>query len=228
LLCTFFQAAGKIDADDNKVKLATIDSSDNGDASVESQQADVSSEVGDDDIEKRGIGKWKNIMWSQSQGKRNLGRWKNRNWRDMQSYGLQGRSGGNYGHFLSKRFSGDSDAMKISENTYKDIPEYGILNGDFIIPDSYAYDDVYGDVTDADPEYNNVDKRHRSRWNLIHRKLSQLNADKREDSSDDVKRMASRWRIIQNKLNQLHSKNNKRFAGRWKNQNWLLQQANKQ
>ena len=166
-------------------------------------------------------------MWSQSQGKRNIGRWKNRNWRDMQSYGLQGRSGGSYGHFLSKRFSGDSDDGTINENTYKDIPEYGVLNGDFIIPDSYGYDDLYDDDLEEDQEYN-IDKRHRSRWNLIHRKLSQLNAKKRSDYKDDIKRLSSRWRIIQNKLNQLHNSDSKRFAGRCKNQNWLLQQAGKQ
>ncbi|XP_045163985.2 uncharacterized protein LOC123528315 [Mercenaria mercenaria] len=182
------------------------------------------SETDESGYDKRGYGKWKNMRWSQNNGKRNLGRWKNRKWWEMQSYGLQDRNGNGFGHNLNKRYSGDGADFEPDKNA----PGYGVLNGDFIIRGPYGIMDYYGlgdDIEDVPDNY--VDKRHSSRWNLVHRKLAQLNSkNKREDNSQEEKRMASRWRIIQNKLNQLHDRNSKRFAGRWKNQNWLLQQAN--
>lgn len=127
------------------------------------------------------------------------------------------RNGDDYGHSLSKRFSEGGPESDVSSYVF---PEYGILN----VPVPYDFYDYYDDDVEDIPHNDVVDKRHMSRWNLIHRKLANLNSERKRDG-DDEKRMASRWRIIHSKLNQLHSGRSKRFAGRWKNQNWLLQQA---
>ena len=138
----------------------------------------------------------------QEREKRFIGRWKNRNWL----------------------------------NAGQSLPVYV---GDYNQPDK-RYDDDFDDTSYENELlpylYNDdlMEKRQGGRWALIHRQLHKLDSNKYKrfgDSSDEVdevdKRMGSRWMLIQNKLRNLggRSKRNeddKRFMGRWKNQNWIL------
>jgi len=124
-------------------------------------------------------------------------------------------------HVVDKRFI-DEDGASL----------YPYDQFDTIDPEEYlAYlesktEPMAGGQFYDDDQFDNLDKRHGSRWNIIHQKLASLNE----------KRMDSRWRIIQNKLNQLngiakredemteHLEENKRNMGRWKNRNWMMKQ----
>lgn len=169
------------------------------------QSTEPSDAVQDDPrkIHKRNFGRWRNVNWML--GKRNLGRWKNRRWLAWQ-----------------QQFDGSPDLLSDLHSLSKRFSDSDI--GD-VIPMPYPmYDDIMpymGDLQLQDNDIDGLDKRHASRWNYIHRKLAELaEADKKETD----KRVDSRWRLIQNKLNTLNKSEDKRFAGRWRNQNWLLRQ----
>ncbi|KAL4220889.1 hypothetical protein ACF0H5_019155 [Mactra antiquata] len=135
-----------------------------------------------------------------------------------------GNSVGDLDHILTKRYTDLDDGY---EPAARDDSINGIgLNGLYPL-DSYGYFNGYGTdgVDESDFSDNLVDKRHNSRWSLIHRKLAELNGNNKRDYD---KRQASRWLIIQNKLNQLHNKYSKRGIGRWKNTNWALGQLQNQ
>lgn len=118
-------------------------------------------------------------------------------------------------HSLTKRYT-DPDNGYDSANGDDLLNDVG-LDGVYAV-DPMGYYNVY--PSDADFDDSPIDKRHNSRWNLIHRKLAELSGNNKRDYD---KRQDSRWLIIQNKLNQLHNRYSKRGIGRWRNNNWVLQ-----
>lgn len=144
-------------------------------------------------------------------GKRNLGRWKNRRWLAWQQL-FDGTP--DYANAVeSKRFS-EPNSMPAMLTMDDDILSPHLSDNDIYIP---------LDIGDFESDDEDIEKRHASRWNYIHRKLAALDdASKRDTESYVDKRMNSRWLLIQNKLNELNNGADKRFAGRWRNQNWLL------
>ena len=194
-------------ADNNEIKLEDINSKD--DKQINYDQSD----------DKRNIGRWRNHDWNlqkykPDREKRFIGRWKNRNWLNS-----------------GRKFQDIDDDF----NTAVDKRADGYL-------DDFAYSDellpyLYND--------EGMDKRQGGRWALIHKQLNRLEnsrskskknapADEYYDDDEEMeKRMDSRWLLIQSKLRDLAGRtrrskeDDKRFVGRWKNQNWLLSQANK-
>ena len=170
----------------------------NDDDKQETLATDEEKEATDLD-DKGNMGNWENVRYElPNREKRFIGRWKNRNWLN-------------------------------SGRDYFDNAGYGA--------DVFPY-------TDQD---ESLDKRQGGRWALINKQLSRLGSSRNRIKKnmpdlvsdeylfnvDDLeKRMGSRWRFIQNKLKDLGGRNKrderdeKRFMGRWKNQNWLLNQGN--
>lgn len=184
--------------------------------------------VADDDprkADKRNFGRWRNANWMH--GKRNFGRWKNRRWVSWQQLFDDTQSYPSAVHSLSKRFSDfDGVASDVIPGPYQGYDEIS----PFIVDPSFLSDDFDDDLTmesDDSESADELDKRHASRWKYIHRKLASLDNESKRDIERFVdKRMNSRWRLIQNKLNELNGDVSKRFAGRWRNQNWLLGKIN--
>ncbi|WAR14884.1 hypothetical protein MAR_004989 [Mya arenaria] len=158
--------------------------------------------------------------------KRNNGIWKN-----QRSQLEQLANSATIAHTLSRRFSDE---------------DHGSLGDGYGVSDAAAYLDFlqrFGISTEEalnnEDKYGDVDKRHASRWNIIHQKLASLSSKR---SAELDKRSDSRWRLIQSKLNQLNGITNKRSTndlgifrdndeakdkrhlGHWKNRNWLNKQ----